>query len=97
MDFGKGEFILEVSNEGNSASARIIKVSKGSHTVVAMATIPTGKTKELLRLTKQQQNIIDKVFKPLKDKLDKAEIESVTLGFPQLISIKITKKKKERL
>ena len=40
-----------MSNEGNSASARVIKVREGTHTVVATLTIPTGKTKELLLLT----------------------------------------------
>jgi hypothetical protein len=49
MSFEKGEFILEVSNESNSA--RIIKVSESTHTIIAMVTIPTGKTKELLLLT----------------------------------------------
>jgi predicted amidophosphoribosyltransferase len=47
------------------------------------------------KLTKEQLSIIEKVFKALKDEFDKAEIESVTLGFPQLISVKIVKKKRE--
>jgi DNA-directed RNA polymerase subunit RPC12/RpoP len=47
-------------------------------------------------LTKEQISIIKKVFGALKGEFDKAEIESVTLGFPQLISVKIVKKKEGR-
>ena len=49
--FDKGEFVLEVSNESGSTSARIVKIDKDVRRVVAQVTIPTGKTEELLRLT----------------------------------------------
>lgn len=45
-------------------------------------------------LTKEQQNIIKKFLKALKKELAKAELDSVTFGFPQLVSVKITFKKK---
>jgi len=46
-----------------------------------------------VKLTKEQLNIIQKVYQALKNELAKKEIESITIGFPQLISIKIKNKK----
>jgi hypothetical protein len=46
-------------------------------------------------LTKKQRNIIQKVVKTLKDEFAKKEIESITFGFPQLISVKIKNKKEK--
>ena len=46
-----------------------------------------------VKLTKEQLNIIQKVYQALKNELAKKEIESITIGFPQLISVKIKNKK----
>ena len=43
--------------------------------------------------TVKQLNIIERVYRVIKDKLASKEIESITFGFPQLISIKIINKK----
>jgi len=44
-------------------------------------------------LTKEQISIIKKVYRAIKNELAKKEIESITFGFPQLVSIKIKNKK----
>jgi len=46
-----------------------------------------------VKLSKDQINIINRVRRVIKDKLDSKEIESITIGFPQLISITIKSKK----
>jgi RNA polymerase subunit RPABC4/transcription elongation factor Spt4 len=46
-------------------------------------------------LSKEQVNIIKKVFKAIKGELAKKKIESITFGFPQLISVKIIDKDSE--
>lgn len=47
----KGDYVLEVSNESGSTSARIVRIDKDVHTIVAQVTIPAGKTEELLHLS----------------------------------------------
>jgi len=47
-------------------------------------------------LTKKQINIIKKISKAIKRELAKREIDSITIGFPQLISVKIKKKQKKK-
>lgn len=46
------------------------------------------------KLTKEQQDIVKKVLKAIKKELAKKEIDSITFGFPQLISVKIKNKEK---
>jgi hypothetical protein len=46
-------------------------------------------------ITKKQRSIVQKVFKSLKDEFAKREIESVTFGFPQLVTVTIKKKEKK--
>lgn len=46
-------------------------------------------------LTKEQIGIIEKVLKTIKKELAKKKIESITFGFPQIISITIKDKKVE--
>lgn len=45
------------------------------------------------KLTKKQISIIKKVFQTIKNELAKKEIESITFGFPQFVSITIKNKK----
>ena len=56
----------------------------------------TFTTSEIIEIevTKEQQSIIQKVLKAIKKELDKKEIDSITFGFPQLISVKIKNKEK---
>jgi len=46
-----------------------------------------------VKLTKEQIKTIEKIYRSIKDYLASREIDSITIGFPQLISIKIKSKK----
>jgi len=46
-----------------------------------------------VKLTKKQKSIIKKVYQVIKNELAKKEIESITFGFPQLVSVTIKNKK----
>lgn len=45
------------------------------------------------KITKKQRSIIKKVFQTIKNELAKKEIESITFGFPQFVSVTIKNKK----
>lgn len=45
------------------------------------------------QLTKEQRTIIKKALQAIKNEFAKKKIESITFGFPQLVSIKIKDKK----
>jgi predicted ATP-dependent serine protease len=48
-----------------------------------------------VELTKKQKSIVKKVYQAIKNELAKKEIESITFGFPQLVSVKIKNKQEK--
>jgi len=56
-------------------------------------TISASDVFEVEKLSPEQRKTLERIYRAVKDYLVSKEIESITIGFPQLISIKIKSKK----
>jgi len=62
--------------------------------VTVTDTIGVSDVVEVEKLSPEQRKILERIYRAVKDYLASKEIESITIGFPQLISIKIKSKKR---